>query len=104
MTAPGLPTRPGVSFLSIRFQRVATLLDEKAALRKLARGRRAKVSANRAAVAATELAALLRDSVPISLAMTVAGFWPIGDEIDVRPALQVLCERGHELALPVHDR
>ena len=70
-------------------------------MRKLVRGRRAKVSADRAAAAATELAALLRDSVPIPLAMTVAGFWPIGDEIDVRPALQVLFERGHNLALPV---
>lgn len=70
-------------------------------MRNLARGRRAKVSARQAAAAATELASLLRDSVPILQAMTVAGFWPIGDEIDVRPALQGLFERGHSLALPV---
>tara|TARA_Y100000588_G_scaffold85289_1_gene90442 strand:+ start:1122 stop:1565 length:444 start_codon:yes stop_codon:yes gene_type:complete len=33
--------------------------------------------------------------------MTVAGYWPIGSEIDVRPALQALFDRGHDLALPV---
>lgn len=31
----------------------------------------------------------------------VAGFWPMGDEIDVRPLLHALAERGHALALPV---
>jgi len=92
---------PGVLFLSTWFQRVTTLLNEKVALRQLAHGRRAKVSANRGAAAAAEIAALLCDSVPIPPAMTIAGFWPIGDEIDIRPALQGLFERGHDLALPV---
>ncbi|MDR3537795.1 MAG: 5-formyltetrahydrofolate cyclo-ligase [Acetobacteraceae bacterium] len=31
----------------------------------------------------------------------VAGFLPIGDEIDVRPLLQALHDRGHPLVLPV---
>jgi 5-formyltetrahydrofolate cyclo-ligase len=31
----------------------------------------------------------------------VAGFWPIRDEIDVRPLLAALHARGHPIALPV---
>jgi 5-formyltetrahydrofolate cyclo-ligase len=31
----------------------------------------------------------------------VAGFLPIGDEIDLRPLLQALHDRGHTLVLPV---
>jgi 5-formyltetrahydrofolate cyclo-ligase len=30
----------------------------------------------------------------------VSGFWPMGDEIDIRPLLHALAERGHVLALP----
>lgn len=31
----------------------------------------------------------------------VAGFWPIGQEIDIRPLLLVLHARGHPIVLPV---
>jgi 5-formyltetrahydrofolate cyclo-ligase len=31
----------------------------------------------------------------------VAGYWPMGDEMDIRPLLETLAERGHVLALPV---
>ena len=31
----------------------------------------------------------------------VAGFWPMGDEIDIRPLLIALHERGHPIVLPV---
>jgi 5-formyltetrahydrofolate cyclo-ligase len=34
----------------------------------------------------------------------VAGFWPMGDEIDIRPLMQALEGRGHPLALPVTPR
>jgi 5-formyltetrahydrofolate cyclo-ligase len=30
----------------------------------------------------------------------VAGYWPIGTEIDIRPLLHALHERGHDLCLP----
>ncbi|MEJ1979268.1 MAG: 5-formyltetrahydrofolate cyclo-ligase [Acetobacteraceae bacterium] len=30
----------------------------------------------------------------------VSGFWPMGDEIDIRPLLHALAARGHVLALP----
>src|SRR4051812_14277490 len=34
----------------------------------------------------------------------VAGFWPMGPEIDIRPLLRALEARGHALALPVTPR
>jgi len=34
----------------------------------------------------------------------VSGFWPIGDEIDIRPLLLALAGRGHVLALPATPR
>ncbi|WP_043340792.1 5-formyltetrahydrofolate cyclo-ligase [Belnapia moabensis] len=34
----------------------------------------------------------------------VAGFWPMGQEIDIRPLLRALEARGHPLALPVTPR
>ena len=49
------------------------------------------------------MAAILLDQVPISPAASVAGYWPIGNEIDPRPAMIVLHDRGHRLALPVID-
>ncbi len=44
-------------------------------------------------------AGLLRTMSPPSGAI-VAGFWPMGDEIDIRPLLQALHARGHRIALP----
>lgn len=35
------------------------------------------------------------------VASVVAGYWPFGDELDVRPLLRQLHERGDRLALPV---
>ena len=43
---------------------------------------------------------VLRDCPPPPGAV-VSGFLPIGDEIDVRPLLLALHDRGHPLALPV---
>jgi 5-formyltetrahydrofolate cyclo-ligase len=33
----------------------------------------------------------------------VAGYWPMGDEIDVRPLLEALADKGAPLALPAID-
>ncbi|GAB0113614.1 5-formyltetrahydrofolate cyclo-ligase [Acidisoma sp. C75] len=35
---------------------------------------------------------------------TIAGFWPMGDEIDIRPLLEALAARGHPIGLPVTGR
>ncbi len=42
---------------------------------------------------------LLRD-VPPPAGAVVSGFWPMGTEIDIRPVLRTLHERGHEIVLP----
>jgi 5-formyltetrahydrofolate cyclo-ligase len=49
-------------------------------------------------VALTDL--ILREAPPPPGA-AVAGFWPMGREIDIRPLLHALHERGHPIALPV---
>jgi 5-formyltetrahydrofolate cyclo-ligase len=43
---------------------------------------------------------VLREAPPPEGAV-VAGFWPLADEIDTRPLLLALRERGHRLVLPV---
>ena len=48
------------------------------------------------AVAAT----VLRECPPPAGAV-VSGFWPIGDELDIRPLLLALHERGHAIVLPI---
>ena len=42
---------------------------------------------------------LLRDFPPPAGAV-VAGFWPLPDEIDIRPVLNALHGRGHQIVLP----
>ncbi|MDB5412124.1 MAG: 5-formyltetrahydrofolate cyclo-ligase [Rubritepida sp.] len=42
---------------------------------------------------------LLRESPPRPGAL-IGGFWPMGAEIDTRPALEALHARGHRIALP----
>jgi 5-formyltetrahydrofolate cyclo-ligase len=43
---------------------------------------------------------VLRDCAPPPGAI-VSGFWPMGEEIDIRPLLHALYERGHPIVLPV---
>ncbi|MDO9707782.1 5-formyltetrahydrofolate cyclo-ligase [Paracraurococcus lichenis] len=43
---------------------------------------------------------VLRDAPPPEGA-AVAGFWPMGQEIDIRPLLLALADRGHPILLPV---
>ena len=40
------------------------------------------------------------EALPLAGGATVAGFWPIRDEIDPRPLLDTLRVRGHTLCLP----
>ncbi|MDJ0932404.1 5-formyltetrahydrofolate cyclo-ligase [Breoghania sp.] len=41
------------------------------------------------------------DELNLAVGARVAGFWPIRDEIDPRPLMSALRERGHGLCLPV---
>ncbi len=46
---------------------------------------------------------VLRDAPPPAGAV-VAGFWPLAGEIDIRPLLHALAERGHAVLLPETPR
>ncbi len=43
---------------------------------------------------------VLRDAAP-QPGQSVAGFWPIGTEIDIRPLLHALHDSGHPILLPI---
>lgn len=76
----------------------SVLLHElKAEARRVALARRAAMDP---ALGARLGAHLLRE-VPPPPGTVVAGFWPMGPEIDIRPLLHELAGRGHPIALPV---
>jgi 5-formyltetrahydrofolate cyclo-ligase len=70
----------------------------KAAARKLARVKRASF-ANAEAPARLAKAMLAQHAPPKGA--IIAGYWPLGDEMDPRPLMLALASRGHALALPV---
>lgn len=72
----------------------------KAEARRVALARRAAADP---ASGATLCDVVLREAPPPAGA-TVAGYWPMGTEIDIRPLLQALGARGYGLALPVTPR
>ena len=74
------------------------LAAEKAALRVQALRARPALVHPSAGPALAE--AVLRHCPPPQGAL-VAGFWPMGEEIDIRPLMQALAAAGHALALPV---
>jgi len=75
-----------------------TLAAAKQAMRAALISRRAGHDA--AACGATLAAHVLRDCAPPPGAV-VSAFWPLGDEIDLRPLMHTLHERGHAVVLPV---
>jgi 5-formyltetrahydrofolate cyclo-ligase len=80
-----------------------TIMDErlcreaKAAARDMALARRHGADARQAGEML--MAHVLADFMPPAGAV-VSGFWPIGDEIDLRPLMVALAARGHPLCLP----
>jgi 5-formyltetrahydrofolate cyclo-ligase len=77
------------------------LAAEKAALRQSALAARAILCLPDAGEALADT--VLRHCPPPSGAL-LAGFWPMGDEIDIRPLMRRLAKAGHPLALPVTPR
>jgi 5-formyltetrahydrofolate cyclo-ligase len=77
-----------------------SLAERKAAVRLAARALRAGLDP---ALGGRLAEHVLRDAAPPAGAV-VAGFWPMGSEIDIRPLLFALHARGHALALPVTPR
>ncbi|WP_420961344.1 5-formyltetrahydrofolate cyclo-ligase [Brucella sp. IR073] len=74
--------------------------EQKAQLRRAALGRRDALDAGYRAEA-SRLAAEHGAAIPISPGTVISGFWPIRSEIDPRPLLSILHERGARLCLPV---
>ncbi len=90
MAAPHFPSMP-----------IDDALDAaKAAARKAAAARR--IGQNPAA--GSSLLAHLLPAGIVPPGTVVAGFWPIQNEIDIRPLLLGLHARGHPIALPVTGR
>ena len=80
---------------------MTNLDDAKRAVREAALTRRRGLDARAAGRALAHH--VLRDCAPPPGAV-VSGFWPLGEEIDIRPLLRALHERGNRVALPVTPR
>jgi len=78
---------------------MAPLQAEKQAVRATVRVRRAE-AASAAPDAGDALSAVFRRGVRVRPGTVVAGYLPIGDEIDPRPLLRWLRGAGHAIALP----
>lgn len=79
---------------------LSSILEPKAVLRRAALGRRREIHQKSAASAAAKLAERLSDEIDRTH-KTIAGYWPIGNEIDCRPALEEMAAIGHDIVLPV---
>jgi len=77
------------------------IAEAKRALRAQALAKRKALPAENARRAARAVRDLALASVPFPRGATVAGYWPLADELDVRPLLEALAKRGHPCALPV---
>ena len=77
------------------------LAERKAEARRIALARRAAVDP---AGKGEALAAVVLAEAPPPPGAMVAGFWPMGTEMDVRPLLAALHGRGQALCLPVTPR
>ncbi len=77
-----------------------TVEEEKARLRALAKARRAAAAGQGAGAGIAVRDRFLAALAPPPEAV-VSGYWPIGSELDVRPLLSALHERGHAIGLPV---
>lgn len=77
------------------------IIAAKQALRASSRERR-RCAREAAAPDAGEAAARhFLASIDVSPGCVVSGYWPMGDEFDVRPLLRALHARGHPCGLPV---
>jgi 5-formyltetrahydrofolate cyclo-ligase len=90
MAAPHLPPLPFIGD-------DALLRAAKVVAREEAQARRARAQAQGTGPA---LAAHVLREAPPPAGAVVAGFWPMGHEIDVRPLMRALASRGHALCLP----
>ena len=77
------------------------LINEKRTLRSAMLAWRSGLEEVERRAAADGLLAMLRRERPVATPTTVSGFWPIREEIDIRPLLVEFANEGCQLALPV---
>jgi len=77
------------------------LNDDKRILRGAMLAWRGGLSEEERRAAAIGLVEMWRYEQPVETPAVVAGFWPMAEEIDVRPLLMELANQGCQLALPV---
>src|SRR5262245_9066096 len=77
-----------------------TLKASKKALRQEAPARRDALDPFWRIEASMEMAESARDAISIEPGQIVSGFWPIRSEVDVRPMMFALREKGARLCLP----
>ena len=78
-----------------------TLIDDKRTLRSAMLAWRGALSDDERRAAADGLLATWQRELPFETPAVVSGFWPIKDEIDIRPLMIELHNVGCQLALPV---
>jgi 5-formyltetrahydrofolate cyclo-ligase len=76
-------------------------IDAKRTLRSAMLAWRAELREDERRAAAGGLLETMRRERPIEAPAVVSGFWPIKDEIDIRPLMIELFNQGCQLALPV---
>jgi 5-formyltetrahydrofolate cyclo-ligase len=77
------------------------LIDDKRTLRSAMLAWRAGLEEAERRAAADGLLATLRREKPITTPTVVSGFWPIKEEIDIRPLMIEFFNQGCQLSLPV---
>ncbi len=77
------------------------LIDEKRTLRSAMLARRGSLTAEERQAAGIGLVEMFRLERPFASPCTVSGFWPMTEELDVRPLMIELHNQGCRLALPV---
>ena len=75
-------------------------MPDLAALKRLARETAMAARAGSDPALGAALARHLLADMPPEPGAVIAGFWPMGDEIDIRPLLAALHDRGHAVLLP----
>jgi 5-formyltetrahydrofolate cyclo-ligase len=78
-----------------------TLIDDKRTLRSAMLAWRGGLSDEDRRAAATGLLQMFRLERPFETPCTVSGFWPMAEELDIRPLMIELHNQGCQLALPV---
>ena len=78
-----------------------TLIEDKRTLRSAMLAWRGALGDDERRAAADGLLETLRREKPFEGRTVVSGFWPIKDEIDIRPLMIELFNAGCQLALPV---